>query len=72
MSTKPKAAADAPRYDAARHYSVQLSRSVEYPPGSGRQLSPGPGLIELRGDVCEAIGDAVATADLVAEPPAAG
>lgn len=68
---KAKAAADKPQFDPARRYAVQLSRIVEYPEGSGRYLSPGIET-ELRGDAAAALADAIGSATLVPEPPAAG
>ncbi|WP_029418042.1 hypothetical protein [Brevundimonas bacteroides] len=69
MARKPAAAPSGARFDPARRYSVQLSRSVEYPAGSGRFLSPGADALELRGDVAAQLEDAIASAELVAEPP---
>ncbi|MDP1642717.1 MAG: hypothetical protein Q8L59_11080 [Phenylobacterium sp.] len=68
MAKAPSAAAPKPRFDPARRYSVRLSRKVEYPPGSGRFLSPGADAVELRGDVAAQLADAIADETLIPEP----
>lgn len=69
MTRKAAAAPSGARFDSARRYSVQLSRSVEYPAGSGRFLSPGADALEIRGDVAAQIAEAIASATEIAEPP---
>ena len=69
MARKPAAAPSGARFDPARRYSVQLSRTVEYPAGSGRYLSPGADAIELRGDVAAQLADAIDAETLLPEPP---
>lgn len=66
--TKPtKAGAEGPRFDPTRRYEVQLSRVVEWPPGSGRFLSPGR-RTELRGDVAARLADDISAETLLPEP----
>lgn len=69
MARKPAAAPSGARFDPARRYSVQLSRVVEYPPGSGRFLSPGADALELRGDVAAQLVDAIASETIIPELP---
>lgn len=68
MARQPKAAAATPRFDPSRRYSITLSRKAEYPPGSGRFLSPGADAIELRGDVAAQLADLIASETLIPEP----
>lgn len=63
MTTKSKSApeAPAPTFDPAAYYRVQLGRVVEW---KGNLLSPGK-RTTVRGDVAEALGDAVASYERV-------
>ncbi len=71
MTTRKKAAPSGARFEPSRRYSVQLSRIVEYPAGSGQFLSPGADSIELRGDVAAKLADAIASETLIPEPKGA-
>jgi hypothetical protein len=60
MTTRKKTAAAA-SYEPDRLYDVQLTGPAEYPPGSGRMLSPAT-RIQMKGKVANAVAGKVGDA----------